>query len=618
MVSLIRFIADACSVLIESTLTVASANLISLENLVGGEGKRRGPEALADGMGIDANGTGSRTALWTMDIERSDSAEALEDLEHALVVAIKGRDQTAVKEILRILLPPSQTEVRAPVSRILWRAVLEEPTAKEEQQQAAAPVSNGDTSTAAQRQSQAEASGAAIPLSLLDFSFVDDINGRTSLHEAASAGKLLLVQACIEKGVPVTQADVYGRHPLHYAAINGHADVCRVLISAAADPAILDLDGYSAIIYAITNGRTPVVQTFIDQGVSFEAPASTNEDLNALSLACQFGHEDIARLLLQRGAKILPNPAGYWPQHLAAREGHAGVLRLLVEATRGFSGVDVPDKYSQSTPLTHAASEGHAESVNVLLQAGSNVHAKDEFRRTPIHYAAWQGHIDCVNLLLAAGATAESTLSPELPNLDNAAATGSMSSVDMEPMDLESDVIPSLSLPPPIIPFRIYGHSYLDKKTLVQVFLGHPNTTRAPFPPTIRLNEQSGRGHYPSLKLIMTPKPDTVAVPHSIILPLADEREAFPFQVDSFDSFSLEFDVLPTFGSKVLGKAVAVPSTFSDLQSQGSYVVPLLDPTLKVIGDIPFEVNIVKPFERATLQLGGQVRGDGAFGAVDD
>lgn len=105
----------------------------------------------------------------------------------------------------------------------------------------------------------------------------------------------------------------------------------------------------------------------------------------------------------------------------------------------------------------------------------------------------------------------------------------------------------------------------------------------------------------------MTPKPDSVAVPHSVILPLADEREAFPFQVDSFNNFSLEFDVLPTFGSKVLGKAVAIPATFAELQSQGSYVVPLLDPSLKVIGDIPFELNIVKPFERATLQLGGQV-----------
>ena len=111
----------------------------------------------------------------------------------------------------------------------------------------------------------------------------------------------------------------------------------------------------------------------------------------------------------------------------------------------------MPDKYSQATPLTHASSEGHAESVNVLLQAGSNVHARDEFRKTPIHYAAWQGHIDCINLLLAAGATATAEASPELTNVGSAA----FSSMDQDLMDLESDLIPSLSLPPPIIPFRI-------------------------------------------------------------------------------------------------------------------------------------------------------------------
>ncbi|KAK4048708.1 phosphate system positive regulatory protein pho81 [Microbotryomycetes sp. JL221] len=634
---------------------VASANLLSLDNLTGGDSKRRGEEALADGTGIDTKGgggfaPGSRatgmtpSSMWTMDLESAGTAEALEDLEHALVVAVHARDQTATKEILRILLPPSQNEVRAPVSRILWRAVLEEP----EQSQIAVDFDMHEDN---QSQSQISKSNL-IPTSLLDFAFVDDINGRTGLHEAASAGRLSLVELCLRRGVSVAQADVYGRHPLHYAAINGHAQVCRLLVNAKADPKVLDLDGYSSITYAITNGRTSVVETFMDQGVNCDEPAvvanvstsnpstlgtaaatstAMSEDLNALSLACQYGHHDIARLLLDRGAKILPNQAGYWPQHLAAREGHAAVLRILVDASRGFSGIDVPDKYSQATPLTHAASEGHVECVNVLLQAGSNVHARDEFRRTPIHYAAWQGHIDCVNLLLAAGASSKlqdddesdtvlsggakgearlaegvstHVASPDPPM--DPLATGNMSSADVEPMDFEADMIPSLSLPPPIIPFRIYGHSYLDKKTLVQVFLGHPNTTRAPFPPPIRLNEQSGRGHYPSLKLIMAPKPDQVAAPHSVILPLADEREAFPFQVDSFNEFSLEFDVLPTFGSKLLGKAVAVTSTFDSLRSQGSYTIPLVDPSLQVIGDIPFEVNIVKPFERATLQLGGQ------------
>lgn len=143
--------------------TVASANLLSLDNLVGGDGKRRGPEALADGTGIE-NGVGAGST-WTVDIERADSAEALEDLEHALVVAVHAGDQTSTKEILRILQSSSsQAEVRAPISRILWRAVMEEPDTK---------VGASDSTGA----------DFMIPTSLLDFAFVDDINGRTGLHE---------------------------------------------------------------------------------------------------------------------------------------------------------------------------------------------------------------------------------------------------------------------------------------------------------------------------------------------------------------------------------------------------------------------------------------------------
>ncbi|GAA6054549.1 hypothetical protein JCM3770_006024 [Rhodotorula araucariae] len=592
---------------------VASANLLSLENLLGGDGQRAGSAALADGSSIDGT-TRSAPHLPTL-FDRADHAEALEDLETALVSAVKARDRAIVDEVLGLLLPSSgaAAEPMGPVARILWRAALEDP---------GTPPKHALPKHAPPEQEAVgeQAPVAAISQDLLDFSFVDDINGRTALHESASAGRLALVVACLDKGLSVAQADVYGRQPLHYAAMNGHADVCRSLLDAGACPSIADFDGYSPIIYSITNGWTAVAETFLAAGVSFDAPApgvAPSDQLNALSLACQYGHEAIARLLLERGAKILPNPAGYWPQHLAAREGHAAVLGLLVgaiqaEGAGADGGIDVPDKYSQATPLCHAASEGHVDSVRVLLAAGADVHAVDEFKRTPVHYAAWQGHIDCVNLLIDAGATAPPSLShAEQEAVDAAQATASVSTVDMAPPDLDDldgDAIPDLSLPPPIIPFRVYGHSYIDEKRLVQITLGHPNTARAPFPPPIRLFDQPAHGHAPSLKLVITPKPDSSGTsnPHSVILPLADEREVFSFQVDTLADFSLEFDLFPTFGSKMIGKAVAVPSMFSDLKSQGSYVVPVVDPHLKVIGDIPFEINVVKPFGRAQLQIGGQ------------
>lgn len=160
---------------------VASANLLSLENLVGSEGgnARRGAEALADGTGIE--GYGGSGAKWTMDIELADSSEALEDLEQALVVAVKAGDRSAVDELLKALLSPANargsTEARSPVSRILWRAVLEDPPTSP----LPAPiVPNGAPTTNGQVPAATE---GAIPTALLDFMYVDDINGRTTLHE---------------------------------------------------------------------------------------------------------------------------------------------------------------------------------------------------------------------------------------------------------------------------------------------------------------------------------------------------------------------------------------------------------------------------------------------------
>ncbi|GAA5885473.1 hypothetical protein JCM6882_009633 [Rhodosporidiobolus microsporus] len=611
---------------------VASANLLSLEHLLGDPSSHSShhharpsaatstSDALADGTSIVDGVARSAPHLPTL-FDRADRAEALEDLETALVKAVKSGERDVVDEVLGLLVGSGSEktdEEKGPVARILWRAALEEGDGKGKEEEQAG----------AKEGSEVKYEGA-IPQELLDFAFVDDINGRTALHEAASAGRLSLVLACLSKTLSVSQADVYGRQPLHYAAMNGHASVCRALLAAGASPSTPDLDGYSPIIYSITHGWTSVVETFLEAGVNCDgttAPSivdaatgtgtgSGTDDLNALSLASQYGHEAIARLLLERGAKVVPNPAGYWPQHLAAREGHAGVLSLLVSL--GGADIDVPDKYSQATPLCHAASEGHEECVSVLLRAGADVHSLDEFKRSPIHYAAWQGHVECVNALIEAGATrpegqgVAAGKASGMETDEGPMATASVSTLGGrdEPLDeLEADLIPSLSLPPPIIPFRIYGHSYVDKKFLVHITLGHPNTQRAPFPPPVRLYDEPSHSHPASLKLVMTPKPDSSgsSIPHSVILPLNDEREVFSFQVDTLADFSLEFDLFPTFGSKMIGKAVALPSLFADLKSQGSYVVPIVDPHLKVVGEVPFEANVVKPFGRAQLQIGGQ------------
>lgn len=158
---------------------------------------------------------------------------------------------------------------------------------------------------------------------------------------------------------------------------------------------------------------------------------------------------------------------------------------------------------------------------------------------------------------------------------------------------------------------RVYGHEFLARRCLVQLSLGHPfSRTSNPKPAPIKLYSRSGQDPlhlWSSLKLVMTSKSDITAVPHSVILPLADEREVFSFQVQSLARFTLELSLYPTFGSKVIGRAIILPSTFLDIRHQKGFIAPLLDHQLKAIGEVAFEVSCIQPFEGAQLEIGGRV-----------
>lgn len=348
---------------------VCSANLAELDGLLAGADDRRraarDDKATADSTDDSALENMGRLVDAT---SGSDGFDALQDLEEALVAAVSNHDRKAIQNQLHELpMPtsPSQTE-RQSRARILWRAALSD------------------------RPEPGRPWEPMIATAELDFDYVDDISLRNPLHLATMVGHEPLVDVCLQRGVSSAQPDFYGRTPLHYAAINGFERLCDALLSASdVLPGSIDFDGFSPSLYSVLSGSRDVVAVFIDRGVDIEAAASGNDDLNALSLACESGHIDIARLLISKGAKLVANAAGYYPQHLAARQGHADMLRLLLDAERSSQQVDIIDKYYRWTPLFHAASEGHADCVQLLLACGADIAVQDEFSQTAVHYAAW-------------------------------------------------------------------------------------------------------------------------------------------------------------------------------------------------------------------------------------
>lgn len=545
----------------------AAANLLELENL--SHGRSLNETAITNG---------ALTSEKRLDFAAAQSQEvdALADLEANLAEAIKSGRVESSAEMIRIA---AHNEDATSVSRIVWRALLEAPH------------------TAVQ---------AALQHGLADYKFVDDISSRTCLHECSMLGNLFLVKACVENGVNVAQQDIYGRTALSYAAMAGHTDVSQYLLSLeSVSAATYDLDGFSPLILAVMNGRHDVVRILLDHGASVEPRDAT--DLIPLCLASSGGHVEIVRLLIRKGARIISNAEGLFPQALAARAGQTQCLELLLE-----SGGDpnAPEKGTQWTPIFFAADNGHIECLKALLQAGANVNIVDEKNRTAAFYAAWNGKIACLLLLLHA-AQRSRDLAPDsaAESASQAKSTSAVSKttsdIPMDDLDLETDGIPDLSLPPPIIPFRTYGHNYLDKRTLVSVSLTNNSVKLYKHQDPNRPEQFSTS----SLKLVMTSRPDasTTAIPHNVVLPLADEREVFSFQVESLESFTIEWELMPTFGSKVIGKAVALPSSFEGMTDRKRFVLPLQDVYLKVVGEVSFELDFVKPFDSVQLEIGGRV-----------
>ncbi|CAM9701848.1 unnamed protein product, partial [Phaeothamnion confervicola] len=98
---------------------------------------------------------------------------------------------------------------------------------------------------------------------------------------------------------------------------------------------------------------------------------------------------------------------GCTPLMLAARRGHADVIRFLLTPQRsGGGGADpMPVDRAQSTALHWACKRGHTDAVVALLAGGASPDpAVDKWGWRPLHWSSEGGHDAIVSALLRAGA----------------------------------------------------------------------------------------------------------------------------------------------------------------------------------------------------------------------
>ena len=420
---------------------------------------------------------------------------------------------------------------------------------------------------------------------LVDLHAEDEINERNCLHEAAISGREAVLDMALSREVDAGRMDVYGRLPLHYASMHGRVSMIRALVDNKPETInSIDHDNFTPLIHGIVHDRLECVQQLLHHGARIEPDKES--DHIPLNLACQHGSKQVIELLLQKGARIMADAEGLYPQHLVARSGSCPSTLLLL---RKFGAdLDQRDKLYSWTPLFHAVSEGNVECVKSLLQESVMVDVLDEKELSPMYYAVWEGHLECMKLIVGSSTR-------QAPSYQTQRASNLLNTLQSsEPTKVDGDGIPDLSLPPPIIPLRRYGHNFLDKKAFVQLSFETLGSNAITF-----YNDSK----FPAARLIVSSKSSDV-IPRNIMLPIQEDSRHISFQVDSLDVFTVEFDVYPTFGSKIIARTVALPNTFAaTTSSSGQCCLPLFDPRLRPIGHINFRFQVIKSFRGIPLEL---------------
>lgn len=184
------------------------------------------------------------------------------------------------------------------------------------------------------------------------------------------------------------ERDLNGITLLRAAAFQGRNDLVEMLLATASP-----LDPFEAAAL----GRADRLAEILDAGEAGPDDESP-EGFSLLHLACFFGHESTAALLLDRGAAIehlASHPMGVRPAHAAAAGMHLDVVKLLldrhanVNATQGGGW----------TLLHHAAHHGNPEFASYLLERGADPRARNDKGQTPADLASALGREDLSSIL---------------------------------------------------------------------------------------------------------------------------------------------------------------------------------------------------------------------------
>ena len=281
--------------------------------------------------------------------------------------------------------------------------------------------------------------------------------GESVLMLAARSGSVDAVKALLARDATTNTRERLGQTALMWAAAEGHTDVVRALLDSGADVNAKIDSGFTPFFFAVREGHLDTVRVLLKAGADVNAMMERTAKppvagapgggrplppTNALAIAVQNAHFELAIALVDAGADPNDVRTGFSPLHMIA-------------------GVRKPDSsdISDAAPPIGSGRLSSADFVREIVKRGANVNLQlpkgtrklpntssqvGTEGATPFLFAADRSDVPLMRLLVELGAN------PLLPNFNNTtpllAAAGVGTAEPQEEAGEESEALEAVNM----------------------------------------------------------------------------------------------------------------------------------------------------------------------------
>lgn len=226
----------------------------------------------------------------------------------------------------------------------------------------------------------------------------------TSLHVAAKNGNAKEVKYSLENCADANALDNNYENALHIAVRGGHIEVVSVLLKAGIDKERPGQRLATPLKIAVQTGRMDMVNLLLKAGASPTDRLGFDYSLRPMATAIDSANFEMLNRLCAAGADInetdeTDDGALY---HAVRTKAKLSVIKSLLMA--GADPNCSSEKDVRKSPLGSAADMQNIEVMQLLIEAGAKINAKDKDGHTPLWLALAGRDKEAVDWLRAHGA----------------------------------------------------------------------------------------------------------------------------------------------------------------------------------------------------------------------